>query len=201
MKLKLNGKDMASGILLIVIALAGLYLNMDHSLGSARRMGPGYMPMLVFWIQAALGLAVCLIALASGPDPLERWTGMDIGTLIGGIVAGTIAWQVSPMIWEGFFGQTYNAVGFGMMVGFAVMAFSAGWKLLAIICASICLFGLLLERAGFFAALTGLIVISCLAEHTHTKKGVVGLLIFLLIMCWWVFIYELDIRVNLWPQS
>lgn len=201
MKLKLNGKDMASGILLIVIALAGLYLNMDHSLGSARRMGPGYMPMLVFWIQAGLGLAVCFIALASGPDPLERWTGMDIGTLIGGIVAGTIAWQVSPMIWEGFFGQTYNAVGLGIMVGFAVMAFSAGWKLLAIICASICLFGLLLERAGFFAALTGLIVVSCLAEHTHTKKGVAGLLIFLLIMCWWVFIYELDIRVNLWPQS
>jgi len=24
--------------------------------------------------------------------------------------------------------------------------------------------------------------------------------VFLLIMCWWVFIYELDIRVNLWPQ-
>ena len=81
------------------------------------------------------------------------------------------------------------------------MALSAGWKIIAIICASVCLFGLLLERAGFFAALTGLIVISCLAEPTHTKKGVLGCTIFLLILCWWVFIYELDIRVNLWPQS
>lgn len=201
MKLKLNGKDLASGLVLIVIALAGLYLNMDHSLGSARRMGPGYMPMLVFWLQAGLGAIVCFVSLASGPDPLERWTGMDIGTLVGGIVAGTVAWWISPLIWEGFFGQTYNAVGFGMLVGFLVMSLSPGWKLLTIICASMCVFALLLERAGFFAALTGIILVSCVAEHTHTKKGVFGLLIFLLILCWWVFIYELDIRVNLWPQA
>ncbi|TCH98724.1 hypothetical protein EJV46_09115 [Roseococcus sp. SYP-B2431] len=199
MKLKLNGKDMASGIFLIVVALAGLYLNMDHSLGTARRMGPGYMPMLVFWIQAGLGLIVCLVALASGPDPLERWTGLDVGTLVGGILAGVIAWKISPSIWS-FFGQTYNGVGLGILVGFTVMAFSAGWKILAIICASVCIFGLLLEQAGFFAALTGLIIASCLAEHTHTKRGVVGLTIFLLVLCYWVFIYELDIRVNLWPQ-
>jgi hypothetical protein len=24
--------------------------------------------------------------------------------------------------------------------------------------------------------------------------------IFLLALCWWVFIYELDIRVSVWPQ-
>jgi hypothetical protein len=30
----------------------------------------------------------------------------------------------------------------------------------------------------------------------------VGLMtVFLLALCWWVFIYELDIRVNLWPTS
>ena len=199
MNLKLNGKDMASGIFLIVIALAGLYLNLDHSLGSARRMGPGYMPMLVFWILAGLGAAVCLISLASGPDPLEKWTGMDAGTLVAGIAVGLVVWKIAPSIWS-FFDQTYNAVGLGIMAGFVVMAFSPGWKILAIICASICLFGLTLEQGGFFLALTGLIVASCLAEHTHTKKGILGVTVFLLIMCWWVFIYELDIRVNLWPQ-
>ncbi|MDB5412420.1 MAG: hypothetical protein JWR10_755 [Rubritepida sp.] len=200
MQLKINGKDLASGVFLVAVAVVGLYLNQDHSLGSARRMGPGYMPMMVFWLQVGLGALVIFFSLLSGPDPLEKWTGMDVGTLVGGLVAGYIAWRVSPSLW-GFFGQTYNAVGFGLMVGFFVMAISAGWKLLAIICASICLFGLVLEQGGFFAALTGLIVVSCWAEHTHTKKGVLGCLVFLLIMCWWVFIYELDIRVNLWPQS
>nr|WP_249732060.1 hypothetical protein [Roseococcus sp. SDR] len=200
MQLKINAKDLASGIFLVLVALVGLYLNQDHSLGTARRMGPGYMPMMVFYIQAGLGALVIFFSLFSGPDPLEKWTKMDWGSLALGIAAGTLAWKLSPSVW-GFFGQTYNAVGLGITVGFLVMAISAGWKLLAIICAAVALFGLILEKGGFFAALTAVILVSCVAEHTHTKKGVAGLLVFLLVLCWWVFIYELDIRVNLWPQS
>jgi hypothetical protein len=200
MQLKINAKDLASGLFLVLVALVGLYLNQDHSLGTARRMGPGYMPMMVFYIQAGLGALVIFFSLFSGPDPLEKWTKMDWGSLALGIAAGTLAWKLSPSVW-GFFGQTYNAVGLGITVGFLVMAISAGWKLLAIICAAVALFGLILEKGGFFAALTAVILVSCVAEHTHTKKGVAGLLVFLLVLCWWVFIYELDIRVNLWPQS
>lgn len=200
MQLKINAKDLASGIFLVLVALVGLYLNQDHSLGTARRMGPGYMPMMVFYLQAGLGALVIFASLFSGPDPMEKWTGMDVGALVLGIAAGTLAWKFSPLVW-GFFGQTYNAVGLGITVGFLVMAISAGWKLLAIICAAVALFGLILEKGGFFAALTAVILVSCVAEHTHTKKGVAGLLVFLLVLCWWVFIYELDIRVNLWPQS
>ena len=200
MQMKINAKDLVSGIFLLLVALVGLYLNQDHNLGSARRMGPGYMPMMVFYLQGGLAALVIFFSLFSGPDPLEKWVGMDFGGLALGIAAGFIAWKVSPSIW-GFFGQTYNAVGFGLTVGFLVMAISAGWKLLAIISAAVCLFGLILEKGGFFAALTAVILVSCMAEHTHTKKGVLGLLVFLLALCWWVFIYELDIRVNLWPQS
>jgi hypothetical protein len=163
-------------------------------------MGPGYMPMMVFYIQAGLGALVIFFSLFSGPDPLEKWTKLDWGSLALGIAAGTLAWKLSPSVW-GFFGQTYNAVGLGIIVGFLVLAISAGWKLLAIICAAVALFGLILEKGGFFAALTAVILVSCAAEHTHTKKGVAGLLVFLLVLCYWVFIYELDIRVNLWPQS
>jgi hypothetical protein len=200
MQMKINAKDLASGIFLLLVALVGLYLNQDHSLGSARRMGPGYMPMMVFYLQGGLAALVIFFSLFNGPDPLEKWAGIDVGALVLGIAAGMIAWKVSPSIW-GFFGQTYNAVGVGLTVGFLVMAISAGWKLLAIVCAAVCLFGLILEKGGFFAALTALILVSCLAEHTHTKRGVLGLLVFLLVLCWWVFIYELDIRVNLWPQN
>lgn len=200
MQVKINAKDLASGIFLVLVALVGIYLNQDHNLGTARRMGPGYMPLMVFYIQAGLGGLVILFSLFSGPDPLEKWTKLDVGALALGIAVGTLVWKVSPSIW-GFFGQTYNAVGIGLTVGFLVMAISSGWKLLAIISASVCLFGLILEKGGFFAALTAVILVSCAAEHTHTKRGAVGLLAFLLVLCWWVFIYELDIRVNLWPQS
>lgn len=200
MQLKINAKDLASGIFLVLVALIGLYLNQDHNMGSARRMGPGYMPAMVFYIQAGLGGLVILAALFSGPDPLEKWTGMDVGSMVLGMVVGTLVWKISPSIW-GFFGQTYNAVGIGIAVGFLVMAISAGWKVLAIISAAVAFFGLILEKGGFFAALTAVILLSCLADPAHTKKGAAGLLVFLLVLSWWIFIYELDIRVNLWPQS
>lgn len=199
MQLRINTKDVVSGIFLILVALVGLYLNQDHSLGTARRMGPGYMPMLVFWLQAGLGAAVVLLGLFSGPDPLEKWTGLDIGGLAGGVAAGWLAWKLAPLL-GGFFGQTYNAVGLGILVGMLVISVSAGWRLLGLICAAIAVFGLLLEKGGFFAALTGTILVSAAAERTQTAKGVAGLLVFLLVLCWWVFIHELDIRVNLWPQ-
>lgn len=202
MQLKINAKDVISGIFLILVALVGLYLNQDHSLGTARRMGPGYMPMMTFWLLAGLGAWTVLIGLFSGPDPLEKWTGLDVGSLAASVAAGYLAYRFAPSVW-GFFGQTYNAVGAGILVGMLVLAISQGWRFLGMVCAAVCLFGLLLEKGGFFAALTGTIIISCAAEREHINKplGVLGLLVFLLVLCWWVFIYELDIRVNLWPTS
>jgi hypothetical protein len=200
-KLNLNAKDLFAGAFLILVALAGLYLNQDHSLGTARRMGPGYMPMMVFWLLAGLGAFVVVAGLINGPDPLEKWTGVDVGSLAASVAAGVIAWKIAPQI-SSFFGQTYNGVGFGIMVGMIVLSFSAGWRMLGLICAAVAIFGLLLEKFGFFAALTGTILISAVAEPDHLKKplGIAGIWAFLLVLCYWVFIYELDIRVNLWPQ-
>lgn len=200
MRLKINTKDLASGIFLILMAVIGLYLNQDHNMGTARRMGPGYMPAMTFYILGGLGAWVLIASIFSGPDPLEKWTGLDVGSLVAGIVVGILAWKLSPMVW-GFFGQTYNAVGVAILIGMLVTAYSAGWRDLTVVCAAVALFGLLLEKAGFFAALTGLILVGCLADRSHTLKGVAGLLVFLLALCWWVFIHELDIRVNLWPTS
>ena len=199
MQLKINTKDVVSGVFLILVALVGLYLNQDHNLGSARRMGPGYMPMLVFWIQIGLGAIVVLMALFNGPDPLEKWTGVDIGALAAACAVGWLVWRISPSLGP-FFANTYNGVGLGILAGMLVLSYSAGWRIVGLILASLAVFALLLDKFGFFAALTGTILVSAAAERTHTLKGVAGMVVFLLVMCWWVFIYELDIRVNLWPQ-
>ena len=49
-------------------------------------------------------------------------------------------------------------------------------------------------------AITVSVVLSAFADETHTPKGVAGLVVFLCVLCWAVFIYELDIRVPVWPQ-
>lgn len=200
MRLNINMKDLLSGFFLVLLALIGWYLNQEHNLGTARRMGPGYMPLMVFYIQGGLGLIVTLMALFSGPDPLEDWTPLDIGSLVGGLAIGWLGWKFAPMLGS-FFGQTYNAVGFGMILGFLVLAISPGWRLLGLICAAVCLFGITLERGGFFIALAATIIVSAGADRDHRPLGVAAMTVFLLALCWWVFISQLDIRVNLWPTS
>jgi len=199
--MKLNAKDIAAGLFLVLVAAVGLWLNQDHSLGSARRMGPGYMPMLVFWIQMGLGGLVLVLAFFNGPDPLEKWTGLESGSLALGVIAGTLAWKIAPFFGE-FFASTYNAIGFGLMVGFLVICIAAGWRLLGFICAAMCVFGLLLEKGGLMLALVATIFISAAAEPEHRARplGVLGMTVFLLALCWWIFIKQLDIRVAVWPQ-
>ena len=82
MNSKLNARDIASGVFLIVIAALGLYLNRDYEAGTASRMGPGYMPMLVFWVLAGLGAAVVVIGLRNGPDALEKWAWRELGLIL-----------------------------------------------------------------------------------------------------------------------
>jgi hypothetical protein len=199
--MKINEKDLMSGLFLILIAAVGLWLNQEHTLGSARRMGPRYMPLMVFWLQIGLGAIVLLASIFSDGEKLTRWTSAEIASFVGGIAVGTAVWWVLKST-GGFFGQTYNAVGTGMLAGFLVLSIPQGWRILGVINAAMCLFGLLLEKMGFFAALVGIIVLSCLAEREHLKKpvGILGCTVFLLVMCWFVFIKQLDIRVNLWPQ-
>jgi hypothetical protein len=111
MQIKINMKDLVSGLFLILLAVIGWYLNQDHNLGTARRMGPGYMPLMVFWIQMGLGILVTLAALFTG-----RTRRKDGPASISGpsraIAVGWIVWRIAPMFGS-FFAQTYNAVGLG----------------------------------------------------------------------------------------
>lgn len=198
--MKINAKDIASGALLILIAVIGLWLNQDHNLGTARRMGPGYMPMLVFWAQLGLGIIVFAMAFFNGPDPMEKWTGTDITALPVSIAVGTLAWWIAPLFGS-FFESTYNALGLGMLAGFLVICYASGWRLIGYICAAMCIFSLLLEKGGLMLALAATIILCALAEPEHRQRplGVLGLTVFLLALCWWVFIDQLDIRVAVWP--
>ncbi|MFC3126310.1 hypothetical protein ACFOD4_14680 [Pseudoroseomonas globiformis] len=195
--MRINAKDFWSAILLLTLAGVGLWLNLDHTLGSARRMGPGYMPMMVFMLQFGLGLIVLGIAFFSGADPLEKWTGVDLVTLFVGI---GVTLGLYPLIASipALSGNWYP-LGIALMVGFGVMAISPGWRKLALVLMGMVVFGILLDRGGLMLALAAMIVVSALAEPAHRPLGVLGCIVFLLVLCWWVFIYELDIRVNVWP--
>jgi putative tricarboxylic transport membrane protein len=51
-------KDVLSGLLFVVVALFGLWLSRDYPIGTALRMGTGYVPRLLCWILLGLGIVI-----------------------------------------------------------------------------------------------------------------------------------------------
>ncbi|MBM3587908.1 MAG: hypothetical protein FJX33_08885 [Alphaproteobacteria bacterium] len=199
--MKLNTKDLLSAGLFIAFAVVGLWLNQDHNLGTARRMGPGYMPMLTFWLLIGLGCIVLLLGLFNGPDPLAKWSSAEIGFLIAGPVVGVVVGMIAARI-PGFPSAGWNAFGIGLFVGCLVAAVPPGWRALFLPSAAFTLFGLALEPLGFLVAIIAAVICSAFADKEHLERplGVAGLCTFLCALCWAIFIRYLDIRVPLWPQ-
>ena len=193
--MKLNTKDLIGGGMLLLLALIGLWLNQEHNLGTARRMGPGYMPMLSFWLLAGLGAFVMVTGLFSGPDPLDKWTKLEIIAVPFGIVAFFIVYPIAAAV--GFSG--WYPLGFGLLAGCLAVSVAPGWRPIGLVHAGMAVFGLMLEQFGLMASLAATVIVAAFAEPTHRVKGVAGLVLFLCVLCWWVFIRELDIRVPLWP--
>ncbi|EFH10079.1 hypothetical protein HMPREF0731_3708 [Pseudoroseomonas cervicalis ATCC 49957] len=195
--MRINAKDLASGLLLLIFAAVGLWLNTEHTLGTARRMGPGYMPMLVFWLELGLGAIVLVVSFFGGLDPLEKWTKLDFTTLLVGTGATLLAYPLLASVPA--LSANWYALGIALAIGFGIAAVSPGWRKLAFVLLGMIVFGILLEQGGLLLAITAMVVVAALADPDHRPLGVAGCVVFLLALCWWVFIYELDIRVNVWP--
>lgn len=193
--MKLNAKDLIGGGLLLAFAVAGYILNLDHTLGSARRMGPGYMPMLTFWLLGGIAITVMLIGLFNGPDPLDRWTRLEILAIPFCAVAFLVVYVVAERI-----GATgWYPLGFACLGAMLAISVAPGWRPIGLVHAGLATFGLALEQFGLMVAIAACTLVASLADTQHRPKGVIGMIIFLCVLCWWVFIYELDIRVPLWP--
>jgi putative tricarboxylic transport membrane protein len=59
-------KDVLAGLLFVAVALAGLWLSRDYPIGTALRMGTGYVPRLLCWILLALGTVILVQGLRDG---------------------------------------------------------------------------------------------------------------------------------------
>lgn len=116
MRLKVEMRDIASGLMFMGFAAFMLWLNQDHPIGTANRMGSGYMPMLTFGILFLLG----------------------VGTLIGGFIGPaasipTFAWRDGALVLVSLivFALTVERLGFvvslALCIGIASVA-EKKWK-------------------------------------------------------------------------
>jgi hypothetical protein len=192
-KLKPSAQDLFAGTILVVLAVIGWWLNQEHPLGTPRRMGPGYMPMLAFWIQGLLGAAVLVIAVVSGPRPVggDAWREIVLTVISGSALF--VLWlalgrpATIPFVAVAAWLAASIAVGLwfrsNMMPILAAMGF----------------FWFTLERFGFAVALFGTVMISALAERPPRIERMLSIALLLILLCYAIFIAFLDIRVPLFP--
>jgi hypothetical protein len=81
------GQDVATGLLLVALGAAGLYIAYDYPVGTALRMEPGYVPRLLCWGIVGLGAIVGIRGLLAGDTPLERWQWRPLVFVLGGLIA------------------------------------------------------------------------------------------------------------------
>jgi hypothetical protein len=64
-------QDVGSGVVFLLIGLAGLGFGRDLAFGTAGRMGPGYFPMLLSALIIVVGLVVAFKGLTIEGPPIE----------------------------------------------------------------------------------------------------------------------------------
>jgi hypothetical protein len=195
--IKPNVRDLLAGGLMLIVAVVGLWLNFGHTLGTPQRMGPGYMPMLTFLLLGGLGCIITILGLFNGPDPLERWSGLEVLCVPAAILATFIAYAIAAA--TGLFAGYYYPLGIAALAGCLVLSLAPGWRPLGLVHAGMALFGLLLEQFGLMISIAACVAVASLADSQHRFKGVVAMILFLCALCWLVFIKQLDIRVAVWP--
>lgn len=110
-----------------------------------------------------------------------------------------MVWQVLERMGVGE--GNWRQVGFAFVVGLGIMAASPGWRPLALVSVCMAIFALALEPLGLVVALVLSLTVSVFADSSHTARGVLGMLVALVVMAWVIFIWQLDIRVPVWPTA
>ncbi len=86
--------DVLSGLLFIAIAAFGLWASRNYPVGTALRMGTGYMPRLLCWLLLGLGVIV----------------------LIQGVRQPSALLRSSPQAWRAVMSVTLSLVAFGLSI-------------------------------------------------------------------------------------
>ncbi len=78
--------EVASGLFLLVCAVLAWWFGQGLKVGTAYRMGPGYVPMLLAWATGAFGAALLVTGLLTRGDRLEAWRFRSMVLVLGAMV-------------------------------------------------------------------------------------------------------------------
>jgi hypothetical protein len=105
-------RDLLAGLMFAGWGAAGLWVASDYPVGSALRMGPGYMPRLLCWGLLLVGIAIAVKGAMVEGEPVERWHWRPLVVVSAAILA--FAWLLQP---GGLVAATFAIVVIGAFGG------------------------------------------------------------------------------------
>lgn len=79
--LKRDLRDILAGVLVCIVGLFFALVGTNYSFGTAARMGPGYMPVVLGWVLFVLGLLILIPAFFRGGDRINvHWDSLLAST-------------------------------------------------------------------------------------------------------------------------
>jgi hypothetical protein len=94
----LTSKDFWSGLLFMGMGAAALVLGSNLRIGTAARMGPGFVPHAIGWILVALGAAIALRGFASGAEQIARFRLRPVILIVLSVVAFALLLQPTGLV-------------------------------------------------------------------------------------------------------
>jgi hypothetical protein len=79
-------KDFWGGLLFLAAGLAAVVIGQEYEIGSARRMGPGYFPVVLGGLLALVGAAALVRGLLRSGEPVGRLYWKAIVLVLGSVV-------------------------------------------------------------------------------------------------------------------
>jgi hypothetical protein len=93
-----SGTDFAAGLFLLACAAFTLGFGQTLPVGTAFRMGPGYVPVLLGWVIAAFGVALVLMGLRITGQPLARWRFKPMVLVLGAMVVFALTIETAGLL-------------------------------------------------------------------------------------------------------
>lgn len=86
MRLHLN-QEIVAGLLFASLGGLGLWLGSTYPVGSALRMGPGYLPMLLCWLLVGLGALIAIRGALKGGERIAHFNFRSLILILAGVLA------------------------------------------------------------------------------------------------------------------
>ena len=122
--------DLAAGIFLLIFAGLAWWYGQPLKVGTAFRMGPGFVPLLLSWTMGAFGILLIAMGLLHRGPALEGWRLKPIVLVLGAmvafgltieslglLVATMLAVVISGIAAPGFRWREVLLLGIGLAVG------------------------------------------------------------------------------------